>query len=249
MLPEQRQAKVRDYVAHRGSASVEELAEHLAVSPSTIRRDLNFLDKEGILRRVRGGVTLDGEPWIFNAVASEMSEDRAAIGKRAAELVQDRQVVVLDIGTTAAQVARYLRHRHVTVVTSSLAVIDQLRDSAATELVVLGGMYRPSYLSMIGPLTEQALGLLSADIGFLSATGIRADFTVHDNTVTEVPIKQAIIRQSAKTYLLAIESKFPGSGVLPVCSTNDLTGVITNASPELPTLKKIEAAGTHVLYV
>lgn len=247
MRPEQRQAMILDRVRQQGDVSVASLADELAVSTSTIRRDLNQMDREGALRRVRGGGTAEMDARPFHVVASTASEERLRIGKLAADMVQDRQVVILDIGATAAMVAKYLRHRPVTVVTSSLAVVDELRDSAQTEIVVLGGIMRQSYLSLVGPLTEHALEGLRADIAFLGTSGVREDMTVLDTTGTEVPIKRLIIQNANQSYLLATEDKFPGSGILSVCSATDFTGVITTADSSIPTLQKLRQTDTKVI--
>lgn len=204
------------------------------------------MDREGILRRVRGGGTIDTDPTPFHAVASTSSEERRLLGKMAADMVEDRQVVLLDIGTTVAMVARHLRNRPVTVVTASLAVIDELRDSSLTELIVLGGVLRPSYLSLVGALTENALHNLAADVAFLGTSGVKDDLTVLDTTGTEVPIKRSILEKSARSYLLACADKFPGSGLLPVCRATDFDGILTTADPETPSLQKLRSTHTKV---
>ncbi|MSS85081.1 DeoR/GlpR transcriptional regulator [Actinomycetaceae bacterium WB03_NA08] len=246
MLPKQRQAMILDHVRQRGGVSVSALAHELQVSPSTIRRDLNDMDSQGILRRVRGGGMIDADPKPFHVVASTSSEERDLLGKYAADMVSDRQVVLLDIGATVAMVARHLRNRPVTVVTASLAVADELRDSSQTEVIVLGGIMRHSYLSLVGPLTEQALDGLSADIAFLGTSGIRDDLTVLDTTGTEVPIKRLILQKANSSYLLATADKFPGSGMLSVCKATDFSGVITTASPDITPLQKLLTTNTRV---
>ncbi|MFT0762313.1 DeoR/GlpR family DNA-binding transcription regulator [Scrofimicrobium sp. R131] len=247
MIPAQRQARILEHIRRQGGVSVGALAAELSVSPSTIRRDLNHLDREGVLRRVRGGGTIETDPTPFKDVASVAGAEREALGRLAADLVEDRQVVLLDIGTTVAMVARHLRDRPVTVVTASLAVVDELRDSSVTEVIVLGGVLRPSYLSLVGPMTQGALDYLAADVAFLGTSGIAPDLTVLDTTGTEVPIKQAIMRKSARNYLLAIADKFPGSGLLPVCSATEFDAVLTTADPEIETLRLLRSTTTEVI--
>lgn len=249
MLPEQRHSLILERIQQNGGVSVAELADQFDVSASTIRRDLNLMDREGMLRRVRGGGTTEPDARPFHVVASTASTDRLNIGKMAASIVQDRQVVILDIGATAAMVARELRNRQITVVTSSLAVVDELRDCPQTEVVVLGGIIRHSYLSLVGPLTENALAGLNADIAFLGTSGITDGLTVLDSTGAEVPIKQLILRNSNESYLLATKDKFPGSGILPVCSATDFTGIITSADPSTPALQKLRQTNTKVTIV
>src|SRR6218665_1886187 len=168
MLTDTRHARILARVREVGEASVQDLSDWLSVSPATIRRDLNALGGSGRLQRVRGGGrALDdgngGErqdepeerPFYEGAESSHASKHRVA--KRAAQLVSDGDIVLLDIGTTTALIARELRGRRVTIVTASIAVLDELRDDPAVELVLLGGTLRRSYRSLVGPITEAGL--------------------------------------------------------------------------------------------
>ena len=147
-----------------GVVSVEDLARDLDVSAATIRRDLQQLDRAGVLTRVHGGAHLsghgsgDGEPERpFAEVAASHAADKDRVARKAAGTVRDGEVLLLDIGTTTMMLARHLRGRPVTVMTSSLAVVDVLRDDEQVELVVLGGVLRRHYLSLVGVLTQDAL--------------------------------------------------------------------------------------------
>lgn len=255
MLSAARHALILDHLRSARVASVSELGNKLGVSDSTIRRDLKSLDQAGLLDRVRGGGALrpgtspvPADQVSFHDVAKRSSDEHERIGAKAASLVKDGQVVVLDIGASVAALARFLRDRPVTVVTASLGVVDQLRDSARCELIVLGGLLRPSYLSLVGPLTEQALRSVRADVSFIGTSGITEDLTVLDSTGAEVPIKQAILKESTRTYLLASQDKFPGSGVYPVCNASSLTGVVTTADRELQTLTDLASTNAEVIF-
>jgi len=230
-----------------GEVAVSRLAERFGVSTSTIRRDLNLLSKLGRLQRVRGGGAVEPEVRPFAAVAGERAANRSRIGARAAALVKDHDVVVLDIGTTVAQVARHLRGRRVTVVTASLAVVDELRDDPVVELVLLGGVLRRSYLSFVGSLPEQALGQITADIGFLGTSGVRDDGSVLDSTSIEVPIKHAILDASERRVLVADDDKFPGSGLLAVCGPERIDTLVTSPESSSPGLDVLRSHGTEVI--
>jgi DeoR/GlpR family transcriptional regulator of sugar metabolism len=233
-----------------GATSVRDLASQLGVSPSTIRRDLEVLDRDGTLRRVRGGalagVDADADRP-FAEVAAVDEQDKEAVAVRAAQLVRDGEVVLLDIGTTTMRLARRLRGRRVTVVTSSLAVLDALRTDTEVELLLLGGMVRRAYHSLIGVLTEAALGQVVADRVFLGVSGVRPDGQLVDTTLAEVPLKRAMMAAAGQVVLLVDRHKFPGTGALRVCGPEDIDVVVTNEGADEATLRNCAAAGAEVL--
>ena len=237
-------AELRD----SGEVAVARLAVRFGVSTSTIRRDLNLLSKQGRLQRVRGGGAIEQEESRpFETVAQDRVASRERIGAMAARLVQDHDVIILDIGTTVAQVARHLRGRRITVVTASLAVVDALRDDPVVEVVVLGGVLRRSYLSFVGTLPEQALSQITADIAFLGTSGVREDGSVLDTTSIEVPIKRAILTAAERRVLVADDDKFPGAGLLAVCGPEEINTVVTNPTSSSPGLDVLRAQGTEVI--
>ncbi|MEW9550352.1 DeoR/GlpR family DNA-binding transcription regulator [Nonomuraea sp. NPDC050783] len=250
MLQRLRHAEIMRRVRLSGATSVRELASQLGVSPSTIRRDLEVLDRDGTLRRVRGGalasVDADAERP-FSEVAGADEQDKEAVAERAAGLVRDGDVVLLDIGTTTMRLARRLRGRRVTVVTSSLAVLDVLRCDPEVELLLLGGMVRRPYHSLIGVLTEAALKQVVADRVFLGVSGVRPDGQLVDTTLAEVPLKRAMIAAAGQVVLLVDRHKFPGTGALRVCGPEDVDVVVTNDGADPATLRRLAAAGAEVL--
>ena len=257
MILRERQDRIVRTLRSGGAASVRDLAQSLAVSESTIRRDLDILDRNGELTRTYGGavlrpgetVTDSGDPprleGTFTADAGLELKQRVA--ERAAALVPDDSVVLLDIGTTTPLVARRLRGRPVTVITSNLAVLDELRDDSTVRLVMLGGVFRRNYRSFVGSLTQSALTQVSADLLFLSCTGVRPSGYVVDNMAVEAPIKQAMIGSADQIVLLATETKFPGTGALRLCALSDVDSVVTTGGADPKTLDLCRNAGGQVI--
>lgn len=250
MLPTVRHGEIVRLLRSSGAVSVQTLATNLGVSPSTIRRDLHSLDAEGMLRRVHGGAgsVSDDDPVPFREVAEVDADDKERVARRAAELVADGEVVLIDIGTTTARLARMLRGRRIMVITSSLAVVDELRDDACVELLVLGGILRRNYLSLVGMLTEQALREVRANRLFLGTSGIGCDGQVMDSTLVEVPVKRTMIACAEQTTVLADRGKFPGTGLLPVCGPEDVDILVTNDGADPATLAACAGAGTEIMF-
>ncbi|MEV0665578.1 DeoR/GlpR family DNA-binding transcription regulator [Actinomadura luteofluorescens] len=250
MTSSMRRAQIVSSLRAKGAASVRELAETLQVSESTIRRDLDVLDRNGELLRTYGGAALSPRPAApeisFAASAEHDSDEKAAVAARAAKLVEDDMVVVLDIGTSTRLLARHLRGRPVTVITANLAVLDELRDDDAVRLCLLGGVVRRNYLSLVGSLTETALRQVRADLVFLSCTGVRPDGHVMDDMEVETPIKQAMLESADHVVLVAGEAKFPGTGSLRVCSLDRVDALVTTAGADPRTLEVCREAGGKV---
>ena len=250
MLSSRRQDAILQQLRVNGEVSVQILATVFSVSTSTIRRDLDTLSEDGLLRRVRGGGSrIEGDPIPFPDVSRQSSMEKDQIAVRAAQLVPEGSVVLIDIGTTTARLAHQLRGRRLTVITSSLAVVDELRDEDSIELIVLGGVLRNNYLSLVGMLTEQALGQLRAHLCFLSGSGIRPEGNVMDTTSIEIPVKRAMVAAAERTVLLADRTKFPGTGLLSVCGPEQISVLVTNRGADPATLDVFQSAGTEVITV
>ena len=250
MLPERRHQLILRALRDDGPSTIVVLAERLGVSPATVRRDLVRLDEDGLLTRVYGGAAPRADKdETFTDVATVRVGEKDAVAERAAALVQDGETVLLDIGTTAHRLARRLRGRNLTVVTSSMAVYEELADDAGTELVLLGGMLRREYRSLVGFLTEDNLRQIHADRLFLGTSGLRPDGRVMDTTVVEVPVKRAMIAASDRVVLLADSAKFPGTGVATVCGPEALDAVVTDAPVEARTAAALREAGVTLIEV
>jgi DeoR/GlpR family transcriptional regulator of sugar metabolism len=253
MLAHERAERIVERLRERGTVSAQELVRMLRVSAPTIRRDLDRLEGEGVLRRVHGGAFLtntgtDAIEAPFAEVVTEHAAEKDAVAAEAASLVRSGQVVLLDIGTTTMRIARHLSGRGVTVITASLAVLDVLRHDETCELVLLGGSVRRNYQSLVGPLTEDALASVSVDIAFLSCTGVRPDGSVVDDISQEATLKRAIVRSANRVALAAPATKFPGSGSLRICRLADLDDLITTAGADAGTLDRARQADVNVIF-
>lgn len=248
MLADRRHELILRMLRAEGPATVGKLADALRVSQATIRRDLIQLDEKGLLRRVYGGaaplVDVD-DPFVDIAAIRPAEKD--AVARRGAELIRDGETVLLDVGTTAHRLAHHLRGRCLTVITTNLAVFDELQDDQSIQLILLGGVVRRDYRSLIGYLTEDNLRQVHADRLFLGTSGVRPDGTVVDTTVVQVPVKRAMIAASDHVVLLADVGKFPGTGMARVCGPGDLDTLVTNAPVDAATAAALKEAGVDVI--
>ncbi|WP_184829256.1 DeoR family transcriptional regulator [Jiangella mangrovi] len=250
MLAQRRYELIMQTLRSEGPVAVTTLGAKLGVSQATIRRDLAWLEDQGLLTRVRGGAATSPslEPS-FAAVATEAHEAKDAIARRAADMVEDGDVLLLDIGTTVHRLAMHLHGRKITVMTANMAVYEELVPDPDIELILLGGVVRRNYKSLVGFLTEDAVRQLRAGTLFMGTSGVRADGTVVDTTVVEVPVRRAMIAAADRVVLLADAEKFPGTGFATVCGPDALDVVVTNAVEGTDALGALRENGVKVVLV
>ncbi|PRX99631.1 DeoR/GlpR family DNA-binding transcription regulator [Allonocardiopsis opalescens] len=248
MLSTQRRAELLRLLTTEGTLGVAELADRLGASAATIRRDLAELAERGSVIREHGGARVNpaSAERAFGDVAVNNAELKDAVAARAAELVWDASVVLIDIGTTTVRLARALRCRPLTIITSSLAVYQELANDTDVELVLLGGTVRKNYRSMVGFLTQDALRQVRADLAFIGTSGVRSNGDVMDSTTVEIPVKRGMMAAAQRTVLLADSGKFPGGGIGRVCEAGELDGVITNRGADPATLQVMREKGVEV---
>jgi DeoR/GlpR family transcriptional regulator of sugar metabolism len=247
MLAEHRRKLILSAVRDGSGVHVVELARRFEVSEMTVRRDLDRLARDGKLTRVHGGAVDAAEPP-FAEIAVERRDAKRRVGRAAAELVSDGETVLVDVGTTTLELARALRGRELTVVTSNIAVLEELLPDPLVEVVVLGGVVRRNYLSLVGVLAEDALRQLSADVAFLGASGVREDLSIMDTTMVEVPIKRGMIAAARRTVLLVDAEKFSMQGSVRVCGPEALDTVVTDAAPDESRVAALVEAGVEVVH-
>jgi DeoR/GlpR family transcriptional regulator of sugar metabolism len=206
----ERQERVLAFISERKRATVDELIEHFGVSAATVRRDLVALEKHGKVRRFRGGAMLGQAPPELPALqrAQEQPQEKARIGKAAAQLVVDGDTIFLGSGTTVLEVAKHLHGKKgVTVITNSLLVVNELAHDENIDTIVIGGMLRPSELSMIGHIAEQALQEVRANKVFMGIRAIDLKNGLTNDYLPETLTDRAILNIGAQTIILADHTK------------------------------------------
>jgi DeoR/GlpR family transcriptional regulator of sugar metabolism len=205
-----RREAIYELAATTGLASVESLAERFGVTASTIRRDLTLLQEEGRLARTYGGaipVTAHPETSLGERLG-ESSDQKTAIGREAATLVQDGEVILLDAGSTVLALSRALRGRPaLTVVSTALHTLGVLSGSPGIVLECLGGRLRDVSGSFVGPIAEAALERMTFDRVFLGADGVDPDRGICEADRDQARLKELMIRASRDVIVLADSSK------------------------------------------
>ncbi|HEX4817113.1 MAG TPA: DeoR/GlpR family DNA-binding transcription regulator [Nonomuraea sp.] len=231
------------------SVSVAELAAEHRVSEMTIRRDLDELARQGVVRRVRGGalsLLLPGEEPPFGVRAREAAEAKRLIGAQVAGLIADGETVVLDGGTTALQVARALRDRRLTVLPLALQSVSALAAAPRVRLVLPGGEVRKGELNVIGPPAESSIKALRFDTAVIGCCGLSAEHGLTAHDLPEVAVKQAAIASARRVIVACDSGKFTRTAFGAVCPIARLDVVVTDSGIPREERDALVAAGVTV---
>lgn len=240
-----RRERIRRDLERTGFISVTALTRELGVSDMTIRRDLRRLENEGALRIVHGGASL---PTSSDYRLRGMTERaaKALIGQYAANLIEPGSTVLMDAGTTVAQVARYLASDHQGyVITHSVPVIETLLTRMDVQVHCLGGDLMPESRAMIGPTTVENLEKVSAQVLFLGAAAIteRGVFVAKD---LERATKSAFIRASRRVILVVDHSKFSKFSPVLLSPLDAVDEIVTDRTPPADLMPIFDSLGIVV---
>jgi DeoR/GlpR family transcriptional regulator of sugar metabolism len=249
VLTDERRALILDRLRTHGRVLAADLTADLDVSADTIRRDLRELDEAGLLRRVHGGaLPRHGDAAPFHTRARRAPEAKASIARRAAALVRDGQVVVLDGGTTTLELARALpADLRARAITTSPPIALELASRPRLEVVVVGGTLRPDLLTTVGAAAVDALRLIRADVAFLGVCGLHPEIGVTTEDLDERYVKAAMIEGAAKVVALADHDKLGTAMPVVVAPMRAVTCLVTDTDVEEEALAPYRALDIEVL--
>lgn len=235
MFAEERRNKIIQLIKAKQPVKVIDLSSRFEVSEATIRRDLHELEKTGFIQRTHGGAVSSqlGAELSFHDREVCFLEEKKAIAALAASLVSDGETILLDAGTTTREIARALCGKKLTVATNSMDVASVFAEEADIEVLLLGGTWRKSINSLIGPLTNSLLKHFSFDKVFLAANGIDCTLGATTKHIAEAETKRAMLSAGKSIILAADHSKFEKRTFSKICGLEELSLMITdNAIPE-----------------
>ncbi len=232
MKLENRRKEIIDLLMEQGTVGLDDLAARFGVSKMMIHRDLDDLESAGLLRKVRGGASIETSLQFesdYRYRARRDTEAKRRIARAAADLVEPGMTVLINDGTTAGFLADLLpEKRPLTVITNNLAVIEKLSEAPGITLLALGGTYSRKFNGFFGIVTEEALGRLRADLAFLSSPAVSGTACYHmDQEV--VRSKRMMIEGAARAVLLADRQKFGRTALHRLTDLSRFDTVITDA--------------------
>jgi len=211
-----RQLRIRELLEAEEYVDMAVLREKLGASESSIRRDLIALESTGVLKRVFGGAMAieSRDPQLdFDWLSTRMAEEKRRIGQVAANLIEDGETVILDGGSTVAAVASSLRNHSLHVITNSLPIAELFHDSREIEVILTGGYLYPRLRAMLGPLCEQMLSTVTADVLIMGIGGVTESGFSNSNTMVVGP-ERKMIEAARRVIVVADHTKFGRSALI-----------------------------------
>lgn len=246
MKREERQQLIVNLLVEDKTVEVDDLAERFSVSKMTIHRDLDDLEQAGVLRKVRGGATIDAGTQFesdFRIRERQGGEAKVAMAQEALAQVEPGMTVMVNDGSMAAVLGEMLlRKRPLTVITNNAAIMERLKGENGITLIALGGIYSAKFNAYLGVVTEEALSRLRADIAFISTPAVSGRLAYHmdDNVVRA---KRAMISSSARSCLLVNHQRIGHTALHVMADLADFDTIITDSAPTAAVLNEFDRVG------
>jgi len=253
MLSEERRRQIFELLQTEGRVIVRDLSKRFQTSLITIRKDLEHLHNQGQLQRTHGGALT-----IRNGAQNDRSlqekgkvhrQEKIRIAAAAVRLIREGQVVLLDSGTTTTAIARACRHfKNLTVITNATNIAAELGDTSV-DVILTGGILRKNSFSLVGPLAEESLRRLNADLLFLAVDGFDVTYGLTTPNLLEARVNRAMAEASRRTVVVCDSSKFGRRSLSLIMPTDAVHETITDRKMPKQDLKALREAKVHVTLV
>ncbi len=249
MQPEARREKIESYLQTAEFASLEELAQHVGVSVSTVRRDVAELEAGKIIRRTHGGARTmqpKTDEFVFNVRDTHQVGEKESIGAACAALIRPDQNVIIDSGTTCFHVAKHLGDKVAQVITNSLPVAHHFSGSNRHEVHVSGGVIYPRLGTLVGPDAVNTFQRMHADVAIMSSSGIAED-GIYNSHALIGDIQHAMMAGAAKIIFCIDSTKFARRSTFFLCDFSKIDIVVTDQGAPAELVASLRSRGVEVV--
>lgn len=231
----ERHKTILEMVREHGFITIEQLARHFSLTPQTIRRDINYLSRSGLLTRYHGGagnVMSSVENLAYTARKSMCASEKRLIGELIASHIPNYASLFINIGTTTEAVAReLLKHSGLRIITNNLNVAMMLSVKSDFEIIIAGGLVRNKDRGIIGEAAIDFIRQFKVDYGIIGISGVDMDGTLLDFDYREVRVARAIIENSRKVFLAADHTKFGRNAMVRLGRIDEIHTLFTDRRP------------------
>jgi DeoR family transcriptional regulator, aga operon transcriptional repressor len=253
MLSEERRREILEIVQSDGRVLVGDLSKRFNTSLITIRKDLEFLHHHGLLERTHGGALPLRIGALNDRTLQEKErlhrQEKLRIAAAAVKMIRTGQVVILDSGTTTTAIARACRHfRSLTIITNATNISAELAGTSI-DVILTGGVLRKNSFSLVGPLAEEALRKLNADLFFLAVDGFDVRYGLTTPNLLEARVNRAMAEAARRTVVVCDSSKFGRRSLSLILPTSSVHETITDRKISKHDLKALREAKVEVTLV
>ncbi|WP_066495193.1 DeoR/GlpR family DNA-binding transcription regulator [Abyssisolibacter fermentans] len=252
MLAQERYEKILNIIEEDGSVKVSMLTKLFNVSIETIRRDLDYLEKEGYLKKVYGGAVLEKvsmKQLARQTREKENIEEKKEIADIAVRFISEGQSIAMNASTTNLEIAKVLKLKckKLTVITNSLLIASELADMDKYTIILTGGIFRKEEFSLVGGLAKNNISEFNVDTAFISVSGVSLYAGITDYDIDELQIQKQMINISQQVIVLADSSKIDTRSLLKVEDLNKINMIITDSTLKKNILQKYNQNGIEII--
>ncbi len=253
LLIEERRQHILSLIQNDGRVLVGDLSRNLGISQITIRKDLEYLQSKGLVQRTHGGALRIQSSALFDPSLQEKqkqhSQEKQRIAEAAAKMVEDSQCVMLDSGTTTTAIAHELRRfSQLTVITNAVNIAAELA-STNLEVILIGGSLRKNSFSLVGPLAEDVLEEMHADILFLGVDGFDPEVGLTTPNFLESRVNRAMVKASRRVVAVCDSTKFNRRSLSRIVPPSAVHCVITDRGLSNETAEALRGQNIEVVLV
>jgi DeoR family transcriptional regulator of aga operon len=253
LLSEERRRAILEIVNREGRVLVLELAKRFETSQVTVRKDLEALHAHRLIHRTHGGALPARDGALEDPTLREKEklrhQEKVRIAGAAAAMVQEGQVIILDSGTTTTEIARALRtFRKLTIVTNAVNIAAEL-SGTAVDVILTGGTLRKNSFSLVGPIAEETLHRLNADLLFLGVDGFDVHYGLSTPNLLEAKVNKVMVEVAKHTVAVCDSSKFGRRSLSLIVPPSALHEVVTDRGVPKSDLRVLKQVGIEVTLV
>jgi DeoR family transcriptional regulator of aga operon len=253
LLIDERRQHILSLIQNHGRVVVGELSRDLGISQITIRKDLEYLHTKGLIQRTHGGALRIQSSALFDPSVNEKqkqhAQEKQRIAAAAVKMVEEGQCVMLDSGTTTAAIAHELRRfSQLTVITNAMNIAADLT-STDLEVILIGGSLRKNSFSLVGPLAEDVLEEMHADILFLGVDGFDPEVGLTTPNFLESRVNRAMVKAARRVVAVCDSTKFKRRSLSRIVPPSAVHSVITDRDLPIETAEALRAQNIEVILV
>lgn len=249
-MREDRLTRMENYIRDNKSVSLDKLCEVFDVSKNTVRRDVGEIVARTDIRKIYGGVSVQYNkiPPPFSERSSVNLAEKERIGRCAAQLVEDGDIIYVDSGTTTCHLIDHLQgHRNITILTHSLDVINRAVPNPELNILSLSGSLNRKTLSFTGQSTIDVLANCNISKAFMAANGVTIQNGVTQSTSIEFAIKKNVVARSDRIILMMESRKFGAVSLLTYCQLDQIDAIVTEKLPDQAFIDAFSELGGSII--